>query len=199
MVPVLDGLAQSYASTLRHLAGTVRSLAVARDMVRDLVKCRDRDSDLVMHRGKDMDMFQLERDFNVPDVALAYIDGTRQMVCSLLRGLGGVQLIMDEPSLSWRSPALQSKMGVWPLASMALDGHSGPIICYHVDVLPTTASSGRFPTIQSRHVSTAIPATNEEMPCVTTSPEKPRHLQDISPRFSSLSIDLRMHARTDSQ
>ncbi|KAK9148855.1 hypothetical protein Scep_007612 [Stephania cephalantha] len=34
------------------------------------------------------------------------------MVCYLLRDLGGAQLVMEEPSLSRRSPALQSKMGV---------------------------------------------------------------------------------------
>ncbi|KAK9105547.1 hypothetical protein Scep_022391 [Stephania cephalantha] len=34
------------------------------------------------------------------DVALAYIDGRRQMVCSLLGGLGGAQLVAEEPSLS---------------------------------------------------------------------------------------------------
>ncbi|KAK9139803.1 hypothetical protein Scep_009484 [Stephania cephalantha] len=118
-----------------------RSLAVARDRVRDPVECTDKDSDLVMHRDKDMDMFHLDRDFNVSvwaygqpgtaeletdscyclrDVALAYIDGRRQMACSLLGGLGGAQLVVEEPSLSRRSPALQSKMGVWPWASMAL-------------------------------------------------------------------------------
>ncbi|KAK9081633.1 hypothetical protein Syun_031416 [Stephania yunnanensis] len=67
----------------------------------------------------------LERDFNVSawaygqpgiaeqiyDIALAYIDGRRQMVCSLLGGRGGAQLVTKEPSLSRRSPALQSKMG----------------------------------------------------------------------------------------
>ncbi|KAK9127032.1 hypothetical protein Syun_015829 [Stephania yunnanensis] len=88
--------------------------AVARDRVGDPVECTDRDNDLVMHRGKDMDMFQLERDFD--DVALEYIDGRRQMVCSLLGGRGGAQLVTEEPSLSRRSPALQSKMGVWPWA-----------------------------------------------------------------------------------
>ncbi|KAK9159367.1 hypothetical protein Scep_005941 [Stephania cephalantha] len=56
----------------------------------------------------------------IRDVALAYIDGRRQMVCSLLGGLGGAQLVAEEPSLSRRSPALQRKMGVWPWASMAL-------------------------------------------------------------------------------
>ncbi|KAK9114965.1 hypothetical protein Syun_021762 [Stephania yunnanensis] len=45
--------------------------AVARDRVRDPVECVDRDSDLVMHRGNDMDMFQLERDFNVPDFSFS--------------------------------------------------------------------------------------------------------------------------------
>ncbi|KAK9121513.1 hypothetical protein Syun_019130 [Stephania yunnanensis] len=33
---------------------------------------------------------------------------------------GGAQLVTEEPSLSRRSPALQSKIGVWPWASMAL-------------------------------------------------------------------------------
>ncbi|KAK9158018.1 hypothetical protein Scep_004592 [Stephania cephalantha] len=103
-------------------------------------RVHDEDSDLVMHRDKDMDLFHLDRDFNVSvwaygqpgtaesetyacychDVALAYIDGRRQMVCSLLGGLGGAQLVTEEPSLSRRSPTLQSKMGVWPRASMAL-------------------------------------------------------------------------------
>ncbi|KAK9098282.1 hypothetical protein Syun_025327 [Stephania yunnanensis] len=40
------------------------------------------------------------------DVALAYIDGMRQMVCSLLGGRGGAQLITEEPSLSRMSPTL---------------------------------------------------------------------------------------------
>ncbi|KAK9128344.1 hypothetical protein Syun_017141 [Stephania yunnanensis] len=44
------------------------------------------------------------------------------MEWSLLGGLGGVQPVTDEPSLSQRSPTLQSKMGVWPWASMALGG-----------------------------------------------------------------------------
>ncbi|KAK9093102.1 hypothetical protein Syun_028013 [Stephania yunnanensis] len=88
------------------------SLAVVRDRVGDPVECRDKDNDLVMHRGKDVDMFQLERVFNVHDVALAYIDGRRQIACSLLGGLGGAQLVAEESRLSRRSPALQSKMGV---------------------------------------------------------------------------------------
>ncbi|KAK9111518.1 hypothetical protein Scep_019037 [Stephania cephalantha] len=33
---------------------------------------------------------------------------------------GGAQLVAEEPNSSRRSPALQSKMGVWPWASMAL-------------------------------------------------------------------------------
>ncbi|KAK9082400.1 hypothetical protein Syun_031279 [Stephania yunnanensis] len=41
----------------------------------------------------------------VEDVALAYIDGRRQMVCSLLGGHGGAQLVTEEPSSSRRSPA----------------------------------------------------------------------------------------------
>ncbi|KAK9084199.1 hypothetical protein Scep_030670 [Stephania cephalantha] len=44
------------------------------------------------------------------DVALTYIDGRKQMVCSLLGGLGGAQLVTEEPSLLRRSPTLQSKM-----------------------------------------------------------------------------------------
>ncbi|KAK9112628.1 hypothetical protein Scep_020147 [Stephania cephalantha] len=119
MAPALDGPAQSYASAYssRHchilsvttISGLVAEV-VNRDRVRDPVECTDRDSDLVMHRGKDMDMFQLERDFNVPDVALAYIDGKRQMVCSLLRRYrrsparrGGAQLVAEEPSPTERS------------------------------------------------------------------------------------------------
>ncbi|KAK9081726.1 hypothetical protein Syun_030772 [Stephania yunnanensis] len=57
------------------------------------------------------------------DVALAYVDGRIQMVCSLLGGRGGAQLVTEEPSLLRRSPALQSKMGVRPWASMALGGY----------------------------------------------------------------------------
>ncbi|KAK9140138.1 hypothetical protein Scep_009819 [Stephania cephalantha] len=79
--------------------------------------------------GKDMDMFQLERDFNVPVKACeqpetysCYCHVRRQMVCCLLGGLGGAQLVAEEPNLSRRSPALQSKMGVWPWASMAFGG-----------------------------------------------------------------------------
>ncbi|KAK9099054.1 hypothetical protein Syun_026099 [Stephania yunnanensis] len=59
----------------------------------------------------------------VARVALAYIDWRRQMVHSLLGGRGGAQLVTEEPSLSRRSPTLQSKMGVWPWASMALGGY----------------------------------------------------------------------------
>ncbi|KAK9169458.1 hypothetical protein Syun_001598 [Stephania yunnanensis] len=103
--------------------------AVDRDRVRVPVKYRDRDRGLVGHKDRDRDnMFHMDRDFNVPvwecgkscrflsrcsrwragtaeprDVALTYIDGRRQMVCSLLGGQG---------SLSRRSPALQSKMGL---------------------------------------------------------------------------------------
>ncbi|KAK9162863.1 hypothetical protein Syun_003765 [Stephania yunnanensis] len=77
------------------------------------------------------------------DVALTYIDGRRQMMCSLLGAYGGAQfvteepnssqrspacrggakLVTEEPRLSRRSPALQSKMGVWHWASMALGGY----------------------------------------------------------------------------
>ncbi|KAK9135315.1 hypothetical protein Syun_014645 [Stephania yunnanensis] len=124
---VLDGQAQSYASTLQQ-PSLYKSLAVARDRVIYLVECTDKDNDLVMHRDKDMDMFHLDWDFHVSvwasgqpgtdssychDVALAYIDGRRQMVSSLLGGLGEAQPVTEEPSLSRRSPALQSKMGVW--------------------------------------------------------------------------------------
>ncbi|KAK9111306.1 hypothetical protein Scep_018825 [Stephania cephalantha] len=45
------------------------------------------------------------------------------MVCFLLGGLGGARPVTEEPSLSRRSPALQSKMGVWPWASMAFGGY----------------------------------------------------------------------------
>ncbi|KAK9093870.1 hypothetical protein Scep_025339 [Stephania cephalantha] len=34
------------------------------------------------------------------DVALAYIDGRRQMVCYLLGGLGGAQLVAEEPTVA---------------------------------------------------------------------------------------------------
>ncbi|KAK9133161.1 hypothetical protein Scep_012689 [Stephania cephalantha] len=76
---------------------------------RDPIECTTRGDGLVMHMDKDIDMFHLDWDFNVPDVALTYIDGRRQMVCSLLRGLGGAQLVAEEPSLSRRSPALHSE------------------------------------------------------------------------------------------
>ncbi|KAK9150914.1 hypothetical protein Syun_009223 [Stephania yunnanensis] len=80
--------------------------AVARDS-RDPVEGTDRDSDLVVHMGKEMDMFQLERDFNVS--AWAYGQpGDRWCVLCLE--------VSEEPSSSRRSPALQSKMGVWPWA-----------------------------------------------------------------------------------
>ncbi|KAK9100382.1 hypothetical protein Scep_023812 [Stephania cephalantha] len=39
------------------------------------------------------------------DVALTYIEGWREMVCSLLGGHGGAQLVTEEPSLSRMSPA----------------------------------------------------------------------------------------------
>ncbi|KAK9093449.1 hypothetical protein Syun_028360 [Stephania yunnanensis] len=79
--------------------------AVAKDRVRDPVKCTDRDSDLVMQRDKDMDMVHLDRDFNVHDVALAYMDGRRPMVCffawrsrrSPARHRGD-KLVAEEPS-----------------------------------------------------------------------------------------------------
>ncbi|KAK9147458.1 hypothetical protein Scep_006215 [Stephania cephalantha] len=52
------------------------------------------------------------------------------MLCSLLRGLGGAQLVAEEPSLSRRSPALQSKTGyglgrVWPWAEAELAERAG--------------------------------------------------------------------------
>ncbi|KAK9150222.1 hypothetical protein Syun_008531 [Stephania yunnanensis] len=83
--------------------------------VRDPVESIDRDSDLVMHRDKDMYMFQLERDFNVPVWAYGQ-PGDRWYVLCLE--------VAEEPSSSRRSPALQSKMGVWPWAGMALGLHS---------------------------------------------------------------------------
>ncbi|KAK9094492.1 hypothetical protein Scep_025961 [Stephania cephalantha] len=94
--------------TLVHYISTIRGLmadAVARDRVRDPVECTDRDIDLVMHRDKDMDMFHLDRYFNVSDVALTYIDGRRQMVCSLLGGLGGAQLVAEEPKFCREEPS----------------------------------------------------------------------------------------------
>ncbi|KAK9160467.1 hypothetical protein Syun_006808 [Stephania yunnanensis] len=87
--------------------------AMARDRVRDPVECTDRDSDLVVHMGKEMDMFQLKRDFNVSGWAYGQ-PGDRWCVLCLE--------VAEEPSLSRRSPALQSKMRVWPWASMALGG-----------------------------------------------------------------------------
>ncbi|KAK9100358.1 hypothetical protein Scep_023788 [Stephania cephalantha] len=51
------------------------------------------------------------------DVALTYIDRRRQMVCSLLGGLGGAQLVTKEPSLSRRSLALQSGINLTSIAS----------------------------------------------------------------------------------
>ncbi|KAK9111591.1 hypothetical protein Scep_019110 [Stephania cephalantha] len=81
--------------------------------------------------GDKDNMFHTNRDFNVlfgsvDDKTLhrrVHNNGQAQpMVCSLLGGHGGAQLVTEEPSLSRRSPALQSKMGVWHLASMALAG-----------------------------------------------------------------------------
>ncbi|KAK9094740.1 hypothetical protein Scep_026209 [Stephania cephalantha] len=43
---------------------------------------------------------QLYSNICCEDVALAYIDGRRQMVCSLLGGRGGAQLVAEEPSLT---------------------------------------------------------------------------------------------------
>ncbi|KAK9169200.1 hypothetical protein Syun_001340 [Stephania yunnanensis] len=94
----------------------------------DPAECTDRDSYLVMNRDKDMDMVHLDRDFNVsawaygqpsteePETYACYCHVRRQMVYSLLGGLGGAQLVTKEPSLSRRSPVLQSKMGAWPWA-----------------------------------------------------------------------------------
>ncbi|KAK9128713.1 hypothetical protein Syun_017510 [Stephania yunnanensis] len=89
---------------------SMASETVARDGVRDPVECTDKNIDLVMHRDKDIDMFHLDWDFNVPVWAYGQ------------PGLGGAYLVAEEPSLWRRSPALQSKMGVWPWASMALGG-----------------------------------------------------------------------------
>ncbi|KAK9100602.1 hypothetical protein Scep_024032 [Stephania cephalantha] len=69
------------------------------------------------------------------DVALAYIDWRRQMVCSLRGDLGGAQLVTEEPSLLRRSPACRGgaqpyrvRWGyglgrVWPWAGMAFGGY----------------------------------------------------------------------------
>ncbi|KAK9135130.1 hypothetical protein Syun_014460 [Stephania yunnanensis] len=57
----------------------------------------------------------------------------RMLPCHILLGgekwhvtlpLGGAQLVTEEPNLSRRSPALQSKIGAWPWVSMALDDSS---------------------------------------------------------------------------
>ncbi|KAK9139884.1 hypothetical protein Scep_009565 [Stephania cephalantha] len=86
------------------------------------------------------------------DVALAYIDGRRQMVRSLLEDLGGAQLVTEEPSLSRRSPALQSKMGVWPWAG---DGRTAAAMPRH-DAVPTSGAG-----------ATATEDSDEEMAAVT--------------------------------
>ncbi|KAK9099232.1 hypothetical protein Syun_026277 [Stephania yunnanensis] len=97
---------------------------------RDPVEWTDKDNDLVMHRDKDMDMIHLDRDFNVSIWSYGQSEGMSwvknhsirgtdgqsesliyiladilQMVCSLLGGHGGAQLVMEEPSSSRRSPA----------------------------------------------------------------------------------------------
>ncbi|KAK9157537.1 hypothetical protein Scep_004111 [Stephania cephalantha] len=99
MAPVLDGPAQSYASALQSSQHCqilrLMAEAVAKDRVRDPVECADMDNDLVMHRDKDIDMFHLDWDFNVPVWAYGQ------------PGLGGAQLVTEEPSLSRMSPALQ--------------------------------------------------------------------------------------------
>ncbi|KAK9135762.1 hypothetical protein Syun_015092 [Stephania yunnanensis] len=77
---------------------------------------------MVVTVGREIKMF-VGIPIYVARVALAYIDWRRQMMRSLLGGRGGAQLVTEEPSLSRRSPALQSKMGVWPWASMALGGY----------------------------------------------------------------------------
>ncbi|KAK9114197.1 hypothetical protein Syun_020994 [Stephania yunnanensis] len=74
----------------------------------------------VDHESKMFLCIHLYSNICCEDIALAYIDGRRKIVCSLLGGRGGVQLVAEEPSLSRRSPVLQSKMGVWSWASMAL-------------------------------------------------------------------------------
>ncbi|KAK9099021.1 hypothetical protein Syun_026066 [Stephania yunnanensis] len=107
---------------------TIRGLtveAMARDNVRVPVKCRDRDRGLVRHRDKTetscsirieistylcrsvdsqvtspvrVHNSELAQQSQEQDVALTYINGRRQMVCSLLGGHGGAQLITEEPS-----------------------------------------------------------------------------------------------------
>ncbi|KAK9107538.1 hypothetical protein Syun_023549 [Stephania yunnanensis] len=67
---------------------------MAGDRVKVLVKCKDMNRGLVKHRDSDRDnMFHTDR------------EGRRQMVCSLLGGHGGAQLVTGEPSLSRRSLA----------------------------------------------------------------------------------------------
>ncbi|KAK9098265.1 hypothetical protein Syun_025310 [Stephania yunnanensis] len=110
----------------RTTASTVKYLAVARDRIKDPVECTDKNSDLVMHRDKDIDMFRLDWDFNVH--IWAYGQPGDRWCVSFLGDLGGAQPVTEEPSLSRRSPALQSKMGVWPWASMALGGLTRPAL-----------------------------------------------------------------------
>ncbi|KAK9128266.1 hypothetical protein Syun_017063 [Stephania yunnanensis] len=89
--------------------------AVARDRVRDPVECTDRDNDLLMHRGKDMDMFPVRMGFHVPVWACGHPGIDSWWILCLE--------VSEESSSSRRSPTLQSKMGVWPWASMALGGY----------------------------------------------------------------------------
>ncbi|KAK9081939.1 hypothetical protein Syun_030921 [Stephania yunnanensis] len=123
---------------------TIRGLmaeAMAGDSVGVTVKYRDRDIGLVRHRDKDT-MFHMDRDFNLLVWECGSVDSrvTSPMVCSLLGGHGGAQLVMEEPSLSRRSPACRGgaqpyrvRWGyglgrVWPWASMALGQYGlGPV------------------------------------------------------------------------
>ncbi|KAK9121707.1 hypothetical protein Syun_019324 [Stephania yunnanensis] len=118
-------------STIRRLM--TEAMARVRDRVRVPVKCRDRDRGLVRHRDNmfhtDRDFNVLVWECGQPGyitntcskqrvgttdpvayscycrASLTYIDEMRQMMCSLLGGHGGAQLITEEPSLSRRSPA----------------------------------------------------------------------------------------------
>ncbi|KAK9166494.1 hypothetical protein Scep_001685 [Stephania cephalantha] len=56
------------------------------------------------------------------DVALAYIGEEETDGVRCVRALHSLQ-VSEEPSSSRRSQALQSKIGVWPWAGMALGGH----------------------------------------------------------------------------
>ncbi|KAK9095256.1 hypothetical protein Scep_026725 [Stephania cephalantha] len=102
---------------------STREQPVARDRVRVSVRCRDRNNDLVMHRDKDIDMFHLDWDFNVPVWAYGQPGTAEPETYSCYCHVRWYVLcleVSDEPSPSRRSPALQSKMGVWPWESMAL-------------------------------------------------------------------------------